>query len=135
MEAGQADIVGYCRSLLANPQLFVKGTWDKEDTGPSCLRCMDGCGRIFFGLPDCCAVNPGLGCKTEARLLHPAKVSNKVMVIGFGSAGVEAARVLVSRGHVVTLLRSGKRNGGYLYDASMVSFKHLCAITVIGTFV
>ena len=82
LAAGQADIVGYCRSLLADPELVAKSAFGKEDTVRPCLRCMDGCGTIFAGLPARCAVNPELGYETEARLRQPVKTKKKVVVIG-----------------------------------------------------
>jgi 2,4-dienoyl-CoA reductase-like NADH-dependent reductase (Old Yellow Enzyme family)/thioredoxin reductase len=125
LAAGQADIVGYCRSVLADPLLFVKEAQGRPDTVRPCLRCMDGCGRIFHGLPARCAVNPELGYETEARLLQPVKRGQQVMVIGSGPAGMEAARFLTARGHQVTLYEQGPKLGGRLEDASLVSFKHL----------
>jgi thioredoxin reductase len=123
--AGQADIVGYCRSVLADPLLFVKAAHGREDTVRPCLRCMDGCGLIFHGLPARCAVNPELGYETEVRQLQPAREKKNVMVIGSGPAGMEATRILASRGHAVTLYEQGDRLGGRLHDASQVSFKQL----------
>ncbi len=125
LAAGQADIVGYCRSILADPKLFIKSAAGKEDAVRPCLRCMDGCGRIFHGLPARCAVNAELGYETEARLLQPAKVKKKVMVVGGGPAGMEAARVLAERGHDATIYEQSPELGGRLHDASEVSFKHL----------
>ena len=125
LTAGQADIVGYCRSILADPKLFVKSAWGKEGTVRPCLRCMDGCGRIFHGLPARCAVNPELGFETEARLLQSPKSRKKVMVVGGGPAGMEASQFLTSRGHDVTLYEAGPELGGRLHDASQVSFKCL----------
>lgn len=125
LAAGQADIVGYCRSVLADPLLFIKAAHGKEDTVRPCLRCMDGCGLIFHGLPARCAVNPELGYETEVRLLQPPKARRNVIVIGSGPAGMEATRVLTSRGHGVTLYEQEAQLGGRLHDASQVTFKHL----------
>ncbi len=86
---------------------------------------MDGCGRIFHGLPARCAVNPELGYETEVRLLQSAAQKKKVMVIGSGPAGMEATQVLRERGHEVILVEKSDTLGGRLHDASMVSFKGL----------
>ena len=122
---GQADVVGFCRSLLADPQMVWKSAAGREDDVRPCLKCMDGCGRIFHGLPARCAVNPELGYETEARLLQPAADRKKVLVIGGGPAGMQAAQSLTARGHEVLLCEKSDRLGGKLHDAGCVSFKGL----------
>ena len=123
--SGQADVVGFCRSLLADPQMVWKSAAGKEDEVRPCLKCMDGCGRIFHGLPARCAVNPEMGYETEARLLQPAADTKKVLVIGGGPAGMQAAQYLRARGHDVVLCEKDSRLGGKLHDAGCVSFKGL----------
>lgn len=125
LAAGHADVVGFCRSLLAEPKLFIKAAAGKSEDVRPCLKCMDGCGRIFHGLPARCAVNPELGYETEARLLQPAAQKKKVMVIGAGPAGMYATQMLTERGHEVVLVEQSDVLGGRLHDAAMVSFKGL----------
>lgn len=125
LAAGQADVVGFCRSLLADPMMIIKSAAGREEDVRPCLKCMDGCGRIFHGLPARCAVNPELGYETEERLLQPAAYSMNVMVIGGGPAGMQAAQTLCQRGHKVTLYEKSDRLGGLLHDAGAVSFKNL----------
>ena len=122
---GQADVVGFCRSLLADPNLIHKSAAGHEEDVRPCLKCMDGCGRIFHGLPSRCAVNPELGYETEVRLQQPAKYSMKAVVVGGGVAGMQAAQTLRARGHEVTLFEKSDRLGGLLHDAGAVSFKNL----------
>lgn len=123
--SGKADMVGLCRSLLADPELIHKAIAGREETIRPCLRCMDGCGRIFHGLPVRCAVNPVVGRETRYGALPLAKIPKKVMVIGAGPAGMQAAQTLAARGHSVTLYESGEQLGGRLEDAGVVSSKHL----------
>ncbi len=125
LAAGQADVVGFCRSLLADPQMIIKSMEGREEDVRPCLKCMDGCGRIFHGLPARCAVNPEMGFETEARLMQPALHKKKVMVIGGGPAGMQAAQTLRARGHEVVLYEKTGRLGGLLHDAGQVSFKEL----------
>lgn len=125
LAAGQADVVGFCRSFLADPQMLVKSAQGKADEVRPCLKCMDGCGRIFHGLPARCAVNPELGYETETRLLQPALNTKKVLVIGGGPSGMQAAQTLRRRGHEVVLYEKTGRLGGLLHDAGEVTFKSL----------
>lgn len=125
--SGKADMVGMCRSLMADPELIhnaIKGC--SEDTRP-CLRCMDGCGRIFFGLPVRCAVNPIVGreYKYPEGNVEPARKKKKVVIVGGGPAGMQAAQTAVARGHEVVLFEKGEQLGGMLHDASAVPFKDL----------
>ncbi|MCI9134921.1 MAG: FAD-dependent oxidoreductase [Lachnospiraceae bacterium] len=122
---GHADVVGFARSPLADPQLFVKAVQGRFDEVRPCLKCMDGCGRIFHGLPARCAVNPELGMETEARMTVPPRKKQRVLVLGAGPAGMQAALTLRERGHEVILAEKSGRLGGKLYDAGAVSFKWL----------
>lgn len=125
--SGKADMVGMCRSLMADPELIhnaIRGC--SEDTRP-CLRCMDGCGRIFFGLPVRCAVNPVVGreYKFPTGTVNPALKKKKVVIVGGGPAGMQAAQTSVARGHEVVLFEKGESLGGLLHDAGAVPFKNL----------
>ena len=134
---GQADVVGFCRSLLADPQMIIKAAAGKEEEIRPCLKCMDGCGLIFHGLPARCAVNPKLGFETEERLMQPPVESKKVMVIGGGPAGMQAAQTLRERGHKVSLYEKSNQLGGLLHHAGAMSFKKLmrdyCEYMILST--
>lgn len=123
--SGKADMVGMCRSLMADPELIHKAVAGEEEKTRPCLRCMDGCGKIFYGYPVRCAVNPVVGREFKYKEIAPAQTKKKVMVIGGGPAGMQAAQTLVKRGHDVTLYEKGATLGGLLLDASAVSFKNL----------
>ncbi|AZV58058.1 FAD-dependent oxidoreductase [Clostridium sp. AWRP] len=123
--SGKADVVGMCRSLMADPDLIKKSVnGESEDIRP-CLRCMDGCGKIFNGFPVRCAVNPVVGREFKYKDIQPAKIKKKVMVIGGGPAGMQATQTLIKRGHDVTLYEKSDQLGGLLLDAGAVSFKNL----------
>ena len=120
---GCCDLVSYGRPLLADPYLVEKIQTDHiEDIRP-CLSCHDGCmGRIAKGLPLSCAVNPACG-REKKYGLEPAAVKKKVLVIGGGIAGMEAARVCAVRGHKVTLTEALDYLGGNIIPGSVPDFK------------
>lgn len=123
--SGKADVVGMCRSLMADPDLIKKSLLGKNEDIRPCLRCMDGCGKIFHGFPVRCAVNPVLGREFKYKDIKPSQVRKNIMVIGGGPAGMQAAQTLVQRGHDVTLYEKSSKLGGLLIDAGAVSFKDL----------
>lgn len=123
--SGKADVIGMCRSLMADPELIHNAIRGEDEKTRPCLRCMDGCGKIFFGFPVRCAVNPVVGREFKYKKVGPAATKKKVMVIGGGPAGMQATQTLVKRGHDVTLYEKGSSLGGLLLDAGAVSFKQL----------
>lgn len=121
--AGKMDIMGMGRPLLADPELgkkFYEGRL--EDVRP-CIACHQGClGRIFQGKDISCAVNPACG-RERSYALTPAETRKKVLVIGGGLGGMEAARVCALRGHEVDLYEKTDRLGGVFVAASAPDFK------------
>jgi dimethylglycine catabolism A len=113
--AGVCDLVGSARELIAEPK-FVKhareGTEEQARTCIACNWCLGGINYRVIG----CTINPASfreriwGEGTFAVAAQPSKV----VVIGGGPAGLEAARVAALRGHDVTLLESRQELGGAL---------------------
>ncbi|MDP4106141.1 MAG: FAD-dependent oxidoreductase [Bacillota bacterium] len=123
LEEGLTDIIGLGRPLLADPFLPNKVRTGKVETIRPCLSCHDGCmGRIAQALPLSCAVNPSCGREVKYAVASAHK-KKKVMVIGGGVAGMEAARVSALRGHEVTIYEKGNRLGGVVIPGGMPSFK------------
>jgi thioredoxin reductase len=114
----QADMVGMTRANLCDPELPNKAREGRLDEIRYCIGCNEGCwGRIYQTLPITCAINPSVGREKEMEIV-PAPVKKKVMVIGGGIAGMEAARVAALRGHTVSLYEREQVLGGQLQIAA-----------------
>jgi mycofactocin system FadH/OYE family oxidoreductase 2 len=114
----QADMVGMTRANIADPELPNKAREGRLDEIRYCIGCNEGCwGRIHHALPITCAINPSAGREKEMEIV-PAPVKKKVMVIGGGIAGMEAARVAALRGHSVSLYEKSEQLGGQLQVAA-----------------
>jgi 2,4-dienoyl-CoA reductase (NADPH2) len=119
VKKGYADIISMNRRLIADPELPNKVLEGRiEDINPctSCVTCFDT-GEHFK--PVVCRVNASLGHERDYEI-RPAVVKKKVMIVGGGPSGLEAARVLGLRGHQVLLFDSQPKLGGSLPIAAVV---------------
>lgn len=113
LREGLADFVQMARALMADPELPNKAREGRlEDIRPCiyCGHCQNPQHRAADGSAQC-SVNPAMGRELEYKL-EPASRPKKVVVIGGGTAGMEAARTLAERGHAVSLYEKGERLGG-----------------------
>lgn len=122
--SGKADIVAMAKALMADPQFVTKGQRGQEKDITPCMRCLY-CIRNVEGEAhlDGCAVNPRLGWEYRWGQLVPALQKKKVMILGGGPGGMEAARILSARGHDVVLYEKREQLGGHLPEASALVIK------------
>lgn len=123
IENGVCDIISLGRPTLADPDIVKKIRTGRLSEIRPCISCQEGCmGRIQHYSMLNCAVNPQAG-RERATALNPVAKKKKVLVIGGGPAGCEAARVLAERGHEPVLYEAKSALGGNLLPGGAPSFK------------
>lgn len=113
LQSNKADLIGFGRAFLADPQWPEKAASGQIDDIRKCLACNRCIERIFKSFPAKCTVNAALGREKEYSLSCDER-SKKVVIVGAGPAGMEAARVASIRGHKVTIFEKNKKLGGQL---------------------
>lgn len=110
---GQVDLVGMTRAHMADPHIVRKIVEGREDDIRPCVGatyCLD---RIYQGGMALCIHNPSTGREaTQPHQIEKAGVRKKVVVVGTGPAGLEAARVAGERGHAVVVFEVADKPGG-----------------------
>jgi 2-enoate reductase len=120
VEDGNADFIALGRPLLADPEWPRKVKEGRVDDIKPCIACNEVClGKRFY---PSCTVNPQTGLEREYAP-KPVARKRKVLVIGGGPGGLEAARVAAERGCEVTLWERSDRLGGKLRIAAVPEFK------------
>ena len=115
IESGKLDMVGMTRAHMADPHIVRKIMIGREDTIRPCVGanfCLD---RIYQGGEAYCIHNPATGRElTMPHALEKAPSPKKIVVVGAGPSGLEAARVASERGHHVVVLEAASKPGGQI---------------------
>lgn len=117
IEEEKADLTGYVRALICDPDMPKKAREGRPEDIRYCVKDNKGCiGRINQSKAIGCIQNPAVGHEspTGEESLSPAKKAKRVVVVGAGPAGLEAARVAKERGHSVTVYDKGEAPGGQI---------------------
>lgn len=124
---GKADMVTIGRQLLCDPYWPTKAELGRESEIRKCISCSEGCfGNLVFNeSPAQCVLNPYLGMEEKFTEANPASVTNpkKVVVVGGGIAGMEAAITASKRGNKVLLLEQSEVVGGQINLAKVPPHK------------
>ena len=135
IRAGRIDGAGFARSFLADPEWVTKLIHDQKDDIRPFILCHNGCFNMchYKGVPNDQALMDSLHlarCAVNAETMQTGKhhirktaTPKKVIIVGGGIAGMEAARVLKLRGHSPTIYEASDRLGGTFIPASSESYK------------
>jgi 2,4-dienoyl-CoA reductase-like NADH-dependent reductase (Old Yellow Enzyme family)/thioredoxin reductase len=119
LRQGKADLIAVGRGLIADPDWAKKAREGRPEAIRPCISCNQGCSdRMYFQQDISCTVNPSVG-RESTFPVEPALKKKKVLILGGGPAGLEAARVAAIRGHEVHLYEKEKGLGGQLNIASV----------------
>jgi 2,4-dienoyl-CoA reductase (NADPH2) len=114
---GYTDMVNLGRVLIADPEWPIKAFEGRKDEIRPCTACSQGCtDMVFQGQPVFCVGNPRAGYEAERRIKKTGN-PQKVMVIGGGAAGLEAAVTAAKAGHSAQIFEKDSDIGGQLWLA------------------
>lgn len=125
IQEGLAQFVAMGRASLADPELPKRSMAGRMNTVRSCLGCNDGClGRTKFNKTGGCVVNPLTGNEHRFAMPDAGNDPKKILVIGGGPAGMEAAWIAARKGHKVTLCEKEEKLGGQFLLAAYPPMKN-----------
>jgi 2,4-dienoyl-CoA reductase-like NADH-dependent reductase (Old Yellow Enzyme family) len=125
---GEADMIGWARQLIADPETANKLKEGRADLVRLCVSCNDACiYQVGQEKAVRCIHNPGAGRERRhsERLVSVAPQSRHVVVVGGGPAGMKVAEIAARRGHRVTLLERTRHLGGQVRLAALQPEHHI----------
>jgi NADPH-dependent 2,4-dienoyl-CoA reductase/sulfur reductase-like enzyme len=120
LQAGSADYIALCRALVADPHWCLKAFGEVKRPIRHCISCNVCFERLTLELDVACVQNPLVGtefetlAKLEPGLAGIKKQDSRVLVIGGGVAGLEAARIFAANGHQVEVWEREQEAGGQM---------------------
>ncbi len=125
IDSGLVDMVGMTRAHIADPHIVSKVLAGREDEIRPCVGatyCLD---RIYLGEAALCIHNPSTGREMEQPLdIAKAESAKKIVIVGAGPGGLEAARVAAERGHNVVIFEAANEAGGQIRLAVQSEFRN-----------
>lgn len=121
--SGKADIIEVARQSICDPYFPEKAFSGHKDDIVRCCRCFTCFYNYLTNRTYSCAFNPVVGNEYANKFASPATTPKKVVVIGGGPGGMEAAVTAAERGHSVSLYEKGSRLGGQLLSEEHIPFK------------
>jgi 2,4-dienoyl-CoA reductase-like NADH-dependent reductase (Old Yellow Enzyme family) len=119
LERGDCDAVAIGRALLADPRWVAKAAAGRAADIRPCVATIDACaGMLAYGEAISCSVNPEVGRERRAQLTRAPRAA-RIIVVGLGAAGLEAACRAAELGHEVIAFERAPQAGGSLILAAL----------------